>query len=783
MKKVFILLSLLITSFCTIIPPVSGIVDPTILDPVSGLLFEKAGGLSYIFFSKEQHVLIHNANGGINSYYKLLEGEAYRDNVITYKLEGWGSYNDNYLGIFMRGTELGITIQNSRILAINATKNLESATGNKDVTSGTKLDSPALYTLHVLSPIIKTSAAGIFRPEDNEYLSITALNPSQFVHAKLLKSIKNGDSFSSTEHDLRFVESLSDISAIYEYSGTVLGIKFDFYNEFPRLQILEKPFTGDNRGEVIANLKRDLENVFTWEYAFFSSLRVLDSSLAPYLDKTFIEFISQVQDSYNPLKTSRWFFNKEEDSIRITRTYGDIFTEEDYLIGPTSTSGVFELLDFRNDSSQTYSDKFLTITSEGNISTVTIANTEDDFNNPIFQTRLKPIEDVSPFTITLANLRKIENSVLGHVLEPDGTPTTAPINGRSGFQAYVESDTGIIHLVGGYTNAGSFFSNIPKTGSGTVSLLQAVYNNIYTIKNIRNATTATLNSSANGLVLSSTAAHQLGFQQMVGATTKQSQTHTKDVFWSYGTGAIRDDRFSFNNIGTTWNTSDVRTPFRQRYHSSIVAHNNHLYIMGGTIDSTLAPLHGTFDNTIYISDVRSSRPSSWRSIQTSGTIWTPRIHSRVFSIGKTLVLVGGMTQTSANDVAIPTNDVWTSTNNGTNWNPVNNGLTPDPNAPAGSVAPPKPHQNGGPLVGTAHNGIIYLLDPQTRDIYYSSNKGVDWFKATTGFATNPQEPLYGAQLVAYKDELILIGGQTETGTATTDFMEKNIYKLRITQMY
>ena len=52
MKKISILFLLLITSYCTIIPSFSGAVDPTVLDPVSGLIFERTGDVSFVFFSK-----------------------------------------------------------------------------------------------------------------------------------------------------------------------------------------------------------------------------------------------------------------------------------------------------------------------------------------------------------------------------------------------------------------------------------------------------------------------------------------------------------------------------------------------------------------------------------------------------------------------------------------------------------------------------------------------------------------------------------------------------------
>ena len=199
MKKLIILLSIFLTSNCSILPELAGAVDPTVLDPVNGLLFEKRSGLSYIFFSKEQHVLIKNNNEAVNSYYKLLQGESYREDVITYKLDGWGSYDGQYIGVYLkknaRGTALGIVIQKSRSLARNAAKNLEKSTDIKDVDLGKVLQSPALYTLSATSPIVKTSVAGIFKPDNNNlFISINELTPEHQVnHAKLLKTTKKND--------------------------------------------------------------------------------------------------------------------------------------------------------------------------------------------------------------------------------------------------------------------------------------------------------------------------------------------------------------------------------------------------------------------------------------------------------------------------------------------------------------------------------------------------------------------------------------------------------------
>ena len=792
MKKAFILFLLLITSFCTILPSSSDPVDPTILDPFSGLLFGEDSRLSYIFFSKDQHVLIENKNESesgsenksINSYYKLLNGELYRSNVISYKLEGWGSYNAYYIGIYMRettlGTELGITVQKSRTLAINAARALETSTSIKEVALGTPLQSAALYTFSALNPIVKTSVAGIFKPLDNRFFSITDLTPTENFHAIYIKSTKlpNG-SFESKEYELTFETNISDSTTIYKYHAGqdvfLIGIKFDFNDEFPRLQIIEdKRENNSTLLSDIRNLELKLSTIIAWEYSFFTSLRVLDNSLEPYFTHTLIEFDPDKTLKYDPLHTSLWYFNKDEDSIRVTRRYENVFTEEDYLIGPTPVSGVFELIDFRNDGTQTYSKKFFTITSEGNItdpntlSTITIADTIDGFDNPIFNTSLQKLEDVTPSPIKVT-----PNSILVAQLGKDANDEL--IAGRFGFQAYVESDTDTIHIIGGYTNIGSLPSHIPQT-IGNTGDLQAVFNDVWTIKNVLSGTPqyddTTLDLAQTGK------AH---FQQMIGATTKKSQTRANDVFWAYGAGAVRDDKFSFNNnTPPKWDTFVLDNKFNLKFHTAMVAHNNSLYILGGastdSVTSDTGTLkYGEFQNTILVTSTRNNvTASTWQVLRSSNPnatdIWTPRIHSRVFSIGKTMVLVGGMKQDANGFVSNPTNDVWTSEDNGTNWNIVNTGRVPDPTAPEGSVAPPKQAtKNDGPLIGTEHNGIIYLLDPATRNVFYSSNKGKDWFKSPLGFETTPSKPLYGAQLVGVKDSLILIGGQTADG------MESNMY--------
>ena len=793
MKKIFILFLILTTSACTVLPSFSGAVDPKILDPVNGLLFKKAGGLSYIFFSEEQAVLIQNTKGGINSYYKLLNGEVYRDDVITYQLDGWGSYGGNYIGIYMQKTgqktELGITIQSSRSLAINATKGLASATGILDVTQGETLQSPALYTLNALSPVVKTSAAGIFKPDENSFLSITDLDPGNHsIHAKLIESTKKPDgTLDSTTHNLKFVNGnadegvklLSGVSTIYQYTDTstfLVGVRFDLSSEFPRLQIIKRSYSaGGDRALAIAGLVQELNNVVAWEYSFFTSLRVLDSSLAPFLDNTFVQFTSGSSHLYHPFNTSRWHFNKKEDSIRITRSYGNDFTEEDYLIGPTLTSGVFELIDFRNDGTQTFSRKFLTITSSANvsapgtISTVTIANTENGFNNPIFKAELKLIsDDLNPTSLDFYKYSPIPQFLLG----PAGSDS-APIDGRSGFQAYIESDTGTIHLAGGYTNlkGGYLPSGIPRRVSSTTAALQTVDNRIWTIENI---TGTTPKAQLNDLRLFPNPTAGLDFQQMIGATTKKSQTRPRDVFWAFGAGAIKDTKFSYYiNNAAKWNISEVKV-FEKSYHQAMVAHNNMVYIMGGTTSSipsttvTEPETFGTFNNKIYTTV--AGNPASWEKLTTHTTeIWSPRVHARVFSVGKTLVLVGGMTGTTA---PTPANDVWTSENNGTNWieTPVTSTIKP----------PIQTDIHGGPLMGTVHNGVIYLLN-ESRELFYSSDKGLNWYEANADFSGGGGGPkLYGAQLVAFKDYLILIGGQTSPSTSTSsDIMEKKIYTLKV----
>ena len=788
MKKLIILLSIFLTSNCSILPELAGAVDPTVLDPVNGLLFEKRSGLSYIFFSKEQHVLIKNNNEAVNSYYKLLQGESYREDVITYKLDGWGSYDGQYIGVYLkknaRGTALGIVIQKSRSLARNAAKNLEKSTDIKDVDLGKVLQSPALYTLSATSPIVKTSVAGIFKPDNNNlFISINELTPEHQVnHAKLLKTTKKNDGSLDLEtFNLTFAKNVSDISTIYQYTKgsevVLIGIKFDLNNEFPRLEIIEKIINPINNpiNLEIAKLENELNEIIAWEYGFFNTIRILDSSLTPFLNKKFTEFISHSTTRYNPLNTSHWFFNGTEDSVRITRNYNFFYIEEDYLLGPTSQNGIFKLIDFRHDEVQTYSEKFLNITEKSGISTVLIANTIDGFNNPIVKVSLKDYDTLTPQSINFSSLPEISNPTLGI------NNTGAKIAGRSSFQAFVDTATSTIHLVGGYTNSGATPSSIPQYLIGTRKL-QDVYNSIYTIKNITSGTpiyqdtTLTLNHLPDR-----------DFQQMVGATSKKSPKYTKEIFWVYGAGAVGNDKFSFNNnINNVWNTTFVQeTRLRNRYHQSMVTHNNTLFIMGGTysLDPIAAigspTIYGTYTNDIIIASTLNS--ISWRSL-TSKAEWTSRVHSRVFSIGKTLVLVGGIVM-NASGIPSPTNDVWISENNGTNWIQRHPGGTPSTSSTTLGGAPPVQNSNfEGPLAGTEYNGIIYLLDSTTRSLFYSSDKGINWFKSDKGFEINPSTPLYSAQLIGVNDQLILIGGQLvprATIIGGPHNMESKIYRLKI----
>ena len=821
MKKTLILFLVLLTSSCTILTSYSGAVDPTVLDPVSGLLFERTGDVSYIFFSKEQYVLIENKNHSVNSYYKLLNGEVYRDDVVTYQLDGWGSYDGQYIGLYIETdenhqiteedpfpeTKLGITLQNNRTLAINATKNLGSSSSSRDVTVGKELQSTALYTLKVLSPVVKTSAAGIFKPDENTFLSIKNLTPEHPAnHAILVKSEKDKDNgtLTSVEYALTYdpTPNLSDNSAIYHYNTDgklyLIGVKFDFdfNSDFPRLQIIERETPPDLLGVAIANLELELNNVITWEYGFFSFLRVLDNSLDPFKDILFIQFVPTLK-VYNPLVTSRWFINSTEDSIRISTTTNSTYTEEDYLIGPTSIGGVFELIDFRNnDEAQMYSGKFFTITSEGdvttegNIVTALIADTMDGFDKAIVTNQLKRINDVTPWPLALQNKTTIENLKLGEL-----SPGIA-IPGRSGFQAYVETDTDIIHLVGGYTNSGVFSSGIPRIWETDQTDLQKIYNAVWTITGIGAGDPV---SADSGLKLSSDDVF-VPFQQMVGAVTKKTPARPYDIFWSYGasTDSIHPsqnkDRFSYNNTTIkNWNTFGLNKDFfRGKHHSAMVAHNNSLYIMGGTcsldaiknITVQTTEIPGEFKNDIYITPtINTVSVNTWRSLPTTGTIWSPRVHSRVFSIGKTLVLVGGIDGGSGNTVTpTPVNDVWISENNGTNWTQTRSSTPPTAGGP-----PKQASIHDGPLIGTVHGGIIYLLDPLTRNVSYSPNKGLDWYKSPLGFELDTPTALYGAQLVAIKDELILIGGQTVVGDIAgkdttaegATAMESKIYKSKI----
>ena len=828
MKKTLILFLVLISSSCTIIPSFSGAVDPTVLDPVSGLLFERTGDLSYIFFSKEQYVLIENKNHSVNSYYKLLNGEVYRDDVVTYQLDGWGSYDKQFIGLYIEteenpqiteekpfpDTKLGITLQNSRALAINATKNLGSSSSRRDVTLGTKLQSSALYTLKALSPVVKTSAAGIFKPDENTFLSIKDLTPEGNTHAVLVKSKKDKTTGAlvSTEHALTYStpQTVLDSSVVYHYNADgvlyVIGVKFDldFDSEFPRVQIIERTTPTDQLVAGVANLELELSTVTTWEYGFFSFLRVLDNSLDNFKDTLFVEFISEnLSSRYNPLSTSRWFINSVEDSIRISTTSKNVYTEEDYLIGPTSQAGVFELIDFRNnDEIQTYSGKFFNIinakdANENDIIVAKIANTADSFDKAILTNKLRKIDVMTPWPIELKNKTTIDSPKLGAL--PDGTTA---IPGRSGFQAYVDSDTDTIHLIGGYTNSGVFPSGIPRIHEADTSTLQKIYNDIWSIKGMAEGnpvyedTGLKLLTTGGGVPLPA-------FQQIVGAVTKKTLARPNQIFWAYGAGAdsvssttINTDKFSYkNSANTAWDTFTIRTDyFGGIYHSAMVAHNNTLYIMGGTysgdsIKNATGNLEvpGDFRNEIYMtSTLNTVTSSSWRVLRKSTiagpTIWSPRVHSRVFSIGKTMILVGGID--GGNTVVLnptPVNDVWISEDNGTNWNQTNTGGAP---ATAPEIPGPPPKQatiHDGPLIGTVHGGIIYLLDPSTRNVYYSPNKGVDWFKSPIGFEIDGSTPLYGAQLVAIKDELILIGGQTKNGETpgVAGDMETKIYKLKI----
>ena len=829
MKKTFILFLLIMTSSCTIEPTFSGAVDPTVLDPVSGLLFERTGDVSYIFFSKEQHVLIKNKNNSVNSYYKLLNGEVYRDNVVTYQLDGWGNYDNLFIGLYIETeenpqiteekpfpeTKLGITLQNSRALAINATKNLGSSSSSRDVTLGKKIQSPALYTLEALSPVVKTSAAGIFKPNENSFISIIDLNSdldSTVNKAKLIRTTKDKDSgtLTSTTNDLTFVSppTLSDNATIYSYTtasgGSLIGVKFDFDfdSAFPRLQIFDK--TGATPFH-IASLERDLNDLTAWEYGFFSFLRVLDSSLNNFKDTLYVQFIAGLT-VYNPFSTSRWFINSEEDSIRISTATNNIYTEEDYLIGPTLEAGVFELLDFRNNNeAQTYSGKFFTMTSASDINgptvIVKIADTVDGFDRAILTNELKTTTDMTPWAIRLTGLTTITT--------PLGDPSIA---GRSSFQAYVESDTDTVHLVGGYTTGGAFPSSIPRLWVNDSSFLQKVYNDIWTITGLAGGTVTSKDTGLKLLTIppGSTVLAIPAFQQIVGATTKKTLARPNDIFWTYGAGANSSavapgntDKFSYkNSANRNWDTFGLNTiDFRGKYHSAMVAHNNTLYILGGTFsgdalksaigDAPNPEAYGEFRNEIYITSTLNDVSSdTWRELRKTTpldtTIWSPRVHSRVFSVGKTMVLVGGMEFTSANTPPTPVNDVWISENNGTNWTKVNEGGAPATGQMTSGAPPVQQTYHDGPLIGTVHSGVIYLLDPLTRNVYYSPNKGTHWYKFTTGFETG--DPLYGAQLVVIKNELILIGGQTTAVKAAGTIgepsfnpadMETKIYKLKV----
>lgn len=282
-KYIFVLVTLGVLS-CSSSIDIPNTVDARVLAPVTGLIYNVSLELSIMFFSEQSVVSIRNIaeNTSYNDYYIMEFGEQEIGSpVISFRLSGKGVNAGDYIGILLvpgAVPQLGIAIEKTRKLAINAAQSAATHGESTGLATGQVVTSSALWFLEEMSPFS-------FQNEDGSELNSTSIDittddPAVVVGiADITNTIYRptiAPPGNEIVRSLNFETNISDTLAIFNFQESdgaggvnvkLWAAKIDFTNY--RLQFVESPpVSTDPTFEELANFVQQIGTVSTFDYTF-----------------------------------------------------------------------------------------------------------------------------------------------------------------------------------------------------------------------------------------------------------------------------------------------------------------------------------------------------------------------------------------------------------------------------------------------------------------------------------------------------------------------------------
>ncbi|MGL4562624.1 MAG: hypothetical protein ACRCVW_02055 [Brevinema sp.] len=757
MKKNVLFLSFLTLLGCTL-TQISETFNSEFLKSIDARLYEQ-DDTGFIFFADTQKVLITRPSTNASGIYKLTEASTKGHDTALFKLEGTGNYNGSFLALSIIPSSLSpkikVSIQRSKEQTLNSLQ-------NQTISIIESLNrSSSLSIITALNPWVQTSRSGIFNSDDSENWTFTGypigqeigLNTGNFI----IQERKNN---TTVKFDIQFRTNTSPTQSIYSFQNELgdlilLGISVDLSQERIRANFTKKVIDGSQLNTELIVFANEIKNNFQWEFGVQSDLQTPNGSLNPLNNQLWVR--TDNEQAFNPQDLEVWSVAASEEVITVYNNRVGAFYTDVYIMERTPIFGIYRLSSENLNNLGQYHHKYFGYTKiNDTLSFFVVENTQQAVEDKINK------KEGTQYLITTAVKERgfFINNAAVESRNVEFNNNLAGNVGRSGLGTVVSDNK--IYILGGYTTPATLFSIVPP------NTLPPVEREVYTLEDLNNNFNSTTFVKGQAL-LPGSASVLVALQQAM--VTKVTSIQNFDTLYAFGASAIDNQRLFLNNFGTSSGWSDRvlnRDPVVLTYQSTLYNYKNQIFLAGGTQSPSTpsgTPQPGTFLNRI----LSSFNGVIW-NILNDNADWTPRTLPNVFVIDDEIILVGGYTNNAG--TADPVNDVWSSKDGGHTWKLVNDGTTD---------GPPKANSpNDGLIPGVVYGGIIFMLNPATRDIIYSINRGITWRNAGKLAPGTSPGPLYGASLAVHNNKIYLIGGQKTISAGTTDAnMEKQIFRVPI----